>query len=45
MAAKQQGLARLFGLGSVLLLAVLLTAGIGRAVERTATYTNTPVFD
>ncbi len=44
-AEKHPGLARLSGFGSVLLLAVLLTAGIGRAVERTATYTNTAVFD
>jgi len=39
-AAKHPALARLFGLGSVLLLAVLLTAGIGRADETAATYTN-----
>jgi beta-xylosidase len=40
MTAKHLGLARLFGLGGVLLLCVLLTTGIGRAQESTAPYTN-----
>ena len=38
--AKHPSLARLSGLGGVLLLAVLLTAGIGWADETAATYTN-----
>src|SRR5215210_529287 len=38
--ARYLGLARLFGLGGVLLLCALLSAGIGKAQDSTATYTN-----
>ena len=37
---KRQGLTQLIGLGSMLLLCVLLTAGVGGAQETTGTYTN-----
>ncbi len=39
-ATKHPGLARLFGLGGMLLLCVLLMAGVGGAQETTGTYTN-----
>ena len=40
MVAKYRGFARLSGLGGMLLLCVLLTAGVGGAQETTGTYTN-----
>jgi arabinan endo-1,5-alpha-L-arabinosidase len=39
-ATERTGLARLLGLGSMLLICLLLTAGVGGAQETTATYTN-----